>query len=441
MKISCCRRRLLLAVLSFAWFANAARGGASVVGANLPAQSLTRERVKQLPAVEQAKWLAYLDRSEELRKADKDTFAAELKSANVTTAIEPPHGYGANSVPLNREQGWYAGAEAAHIADVIVSFQTPAGGWGKNLDMSKEARQAGAMYGPNNVSNFLAPGDFDTPSDREWEYIGTIDNDATTTQLKFLAKVIAEAGRTQNAARYRASFKRGMEYLLAAQYPNGGWPQVWPLEGGYHDAITYNDNAMTQVLALLSEVARGTGEFAFAPEEMRQRARTSFERGLSCILDTQIASGGSSTVWAQQDDPLTLKPVSARNFEMPALSSGESAGILIFLMDLEHPSAAQERAVYAGIAWLRKTAIYGQSWQQTPDGRGLVAKQGVGPIWARFYEMSTNKPIFGDRDKSIHDDVKEISKERRNGYAWYSDGPQRALDRFATWSLKHPESR
>jgi PelA/Pel-15E family pectate lyase len=40
-----------------------------------------------------------------------------------------------------------------------------------------------------------------------------------------------------------------VRYLLAAQFPNGGWPQVWPLEGGYHDAVTFNDNAVSEAAA------------------------------------------------------------------------------------------------------------------------------------------------------------------------------------------------
>jgi PelA/Pel-15E family pectate lyase len=429
----------LLAAFMLACFAGTPRSEASTIGMNVPAQSLTRERVAQLPPAERAKWLEYLGRSEKKRKADKVAFALEAKRVGGESSVEPAHSHAADDIPLSRDQRWYAGAEAAHIADVIVSFQTPAGGWCKNLDVRKEARRPGEMYGPNNLSNFLAPDDFDTPAEREWAYVGTIDNDATTSELKFLAKVIA-AGGAQNAARYRASFERGMEYLLEAQYPNGGWPQVWPLEGGYHDAVTYNDNAMTQVLELLDSAARGAGDFTFVPAGLRRRAAESFDRGIHCILVTQILSDGKLTAWPQQVDALTLKPVSARNFEMPALSSGESAGTLIFLMNnLERPSAEQVRTIFAGIAWLRKTAIQGGSWQQTPEGRNLVAKVGAGPIWARYYEMGTDKPIFGDRDKSIHDDVKEISKERRNGYAWYSDGPQQALDRFATWSLKHPE--
>ena len=55
--------------------------------------------------------------------------------------------------------------------------------------------------------------------------------------------------------RYRESFLRGVDYLLAAQYPNGGWPQVFPLEGSYHDAITFNDGALVNVLSLLHDVA------------------------------------------------------------------------------------------------------------------------------------------------------------------------------------------
>lgn len=434
-------RRKILSAVVLAWdvFAGAPRYGASVIGMNPPALSITRDRIAQLPPAEREAWKVYLQRSEQKREADKNVIAAELKRAGLKIAIEPPHGSSAKSIPLDRAPSWYASPEATHIADVIVSFQTPAGGWGKNLDMSKELRRPGETYGPNNLSNFLAPGDFDTPADPSWNYIGTIDNDATTTQLNFLAKVISASG-SLNAKQFRASFLLGIEYLLEAQFPNGGWPQVWPLEGGYHDAITYNDNAMTQVLDLLDRVSRGEGDFAFVPKDLRRQVAESFARGIRCLLETQIKNNGRLTAWAQQVDPFTLQPVSARNFEMPAISAGESAGILLLLMnDLPHPTAEEQRAIDSGIAWLRKTSIYGESWQHSPDGRDLMPAAGSGPLWARYYQIGTNKPIFGDRDKSIHDDVKEISRERRNGYAWYSDGAKQALDRFTTWSQQHPE--
>ena len=69
--------------------------------------------------------------------------------------------------------------------------------------------------------------------------------------------------------------------------------------------------------------------------------------------------------------------------------------------------------------------------------RHLEAKAGAGPLWARYYSVTTQKPIFGDRDKTLHDDVNDLSLERRNGYAWYSGGEQKAIDDYAQWSKTH----
>ena len=79
-----------------------------------------------------------------------------------------------------------------------------------------------------NAAKFLGTNDFDAAPMSHWHYVGTFDNDATFTELSFLARVIT-AGNAPGNAYYIASFQRGMDYVLAAQYPNGGWPQVWPL--------------------------------------------------------------------------------------------------------------------------------------------------------------------------------------------------------------------
>ncbi len=413
---------------------------AATIGVNPPVEPLARERLALLPPKDQRAWIAYLDHSQRQRQADKDFFQAELKRAGIKTPVDPPHGFSARSIPLDRDSAWYASPEARHIADVIVSFQTPAGGWGKNLNMSREPRRPGVAFTPNNLSHFLYPGDFDAPLEPDWNYVGTIDNDATTTQMNFLAKVISAAG-TADVAAYRAAFLRGMDYLFAAQFPNGGWPQVWPLEGGYHDAITYNDDAMTQVVDLMHHAAEAKNEFSFVPENIRKRAAASFARGIHCILSSQIVANGTLTVWSQQVDALTLKPVSGRNYEPPAQCASESSALLILLMnDLPHPTAAEQRSIRASAAWFKKTAIYGQRWQRWQEPSGLVPTPGAGPIWARYYKIGTDIPIFADRDKSIHDNVNELSKERRLGYSWYSADSQRALDRFAQWSAEHPES-
>jgi PelA/Pel-15E family pectate lyase len=426
-----------IALLIFA----GASASAATIGTNPPVEPLTRERIAQLPPKERNAWNAYLERSQRQRQADKDFFQAELKRAGITTPVDPPHGFSARGIPLDRDAAWYVGPEARHIADVIVSFQTPAGGWGKNMNMSEEARRPGEAFTPNNLSRFLSPGDFDTPLEPDWNYVGTIDNDATTTQMNFLAKIITAVGPNDDSV-YRAAFLRGMDYLFAAQFPNGGWPQVWPLEGGYHDAITYNDDAMTQVVDLMYHAAEAKDVFSFIPKNIRRRAAASFARGIQCILATQIVANGTLTVWPQQDDALTLKPVSGRNYEPPAQCASESASLLLLLMnDLPHPATAEQRSIRSAAAWFKKTAIYGQRWQRWPESSGLVPTPGAGPIWARYYQTGTDIPIFADRDKSIHDNVNELSEERRYGYTWYSADSQRALDRFAKWSAEHPESQ
>ena len=97
-------------------------------------------------------------------------------------------------------------------------------------------------------------------------------------------------------------------------------------------------------------------------------------------------------------------------------------------------------SVQAGIASLRSAAINGEAWagdHSTPGGRHLEAKTGAGPLWLRHDSITTGEPIFGDRDKTIHDTVSNLSLERRNGYAWYSAGPQRAVDAYVVWSTQH----
>jgi len=275
-----------------------------------------------LPAAQQGAWLQYLERSAQQQAADRAALAAELKAAGRTVALMPKEGFSAHSIPVDMEPMWYGSDAALKIADTIVSFQIPNGGWSKNLDMAQPARVQGESYAAANLNRYPDAADYDAARDPHWNYVGTLDNDATNTELNFLLKVI-RALPPEQSTKYRASYLAGIGYLLHAQYPNGGWPQVWPLQGGYHDAVTFNDNAVTESLESLEPVANG--EVAFATAAMRAEAKAAFAHGLECVLAAQISVDGKKTVWAQQNDALTLQPVSARNYEMPALASGESA--------------------------------------------------------------------------------------------------------------------
>ena len=419
-------------------FLVAAIGGATIVGKSEPAESLTVSRISALPASQRSAWLSYLHRSEQQEKIDRAALAAERQGMK-DVPPDPALGPSARSMPLNRDASWYSSAEARHIADVIVSFQIPSGGWGKNMNMDGVPRAQGESFVPDNSNRFPSPGDFDAPRDPSWHYVGTIDNDATTTEMHFLAKVQTSLPQA-DGEKYRAAFLRGVKYLVAAQYPNGGWPQVWPLEGGYHDAITFNDDAVYNATELLTDVSEGKPEVSFAPADIRRQARNSVAKSIECILAAQVELAGRKTVWAQQIDMLTLKPVSARNYEPAALSSEESSDLLMYLMSIPHPTMQERNAISAGIGWLRAHAIYDKAvigGRTTPEGRHLVEQKGAGPIWARFYALDSLQPVFGDRDKTLHDDMNEISKERRNGYAWFNTQPVAAIKMYETWCANH----
>src|SRR5579883_1505338 len=138
---------------------------AAIVGTSTPAPPLTEARIAKLPRAQQTPWRQYLQRSVQQMRDDRATLADELKRAGMTDALTPPSSSGARSIPLSRTADWYAGPEARRIADIIVSFQTPAGGWSKNINLADHIRRNGEHFAPNNLSRFLTAGDFDAPSD------------------------------------------------------------------------------------------------------------------------------------------------------------------------------------------------------------------------------------------------------------------------------------
>jgi PelA/Pel-15E family pectate lyase len=389
-----------------------------------PPPSLSDARINTDGATQKNAWLNYLTASRGQLAADQAALAAER------VGIAPPAAVAAGGardggMPLNRPMNWYGSAEAIRVADNIVSFQTPAGGWSKNVDRTGPVRQRGQHY--------VA---FEGPRE-SWNFVGTIDNSATMTELRFLARVQGQVPE-QAAKVYRESFAKGVRYLLNAQYPNGGMPQVYPLQGGYHDAITLNDNALAEVLEMFQLVAGRKAEYGFVPESLAAEARAGADKIVELVLAMQVKVNGVKTGWGQQHDALKLAPVGARNFEPIALASAESARILTVLMQLPNPSPQVVEAVHAGAAWLERTALRDVDFKATDSatGRRLVAKPGAGPIWSRYYDIETMKPIFGDRDRSIHEDVNELSLERRNGYSWYNEGPLKALQRYAIWNKR-----
>lgn len=265
----------------------------------------------------------------------------------------------------------------------------------------------------------------------------TIDNGATYTQLIYLARV----HQAQPLEPYRDAFLRGLDYLFKAQYENGGWPQYYPRLTGYYKHVTYNDDAMVGVMLVLIDIARKTPAYVFVDEARRKRAERAVQKGIECILKTQVKVQGKRTVWCAQHDELTLLPAPARAFEPISLSGLESVGIVRFLMRVQRPDADVVNAIESAIAWFKGAQLNGIRWVQRPDAtrvngfEGLiVSDEKAPPLWARFYEIGTNRPIFIGRDSVIKYHISEIEEERRNGYRWYTDEPAKLINRdYPAW--------
>jgi PelA/Pel-15E family pectate lyase len=58
-------------------------------------------------------------------------------------------------------------------------------------------------------------------------------------------------------------------------------------------------------------------------------------------------------------------------------------------------------------------------------------------MWARFYEIETNRPIFSGRDGIIRYRYSEIEHERQVGYSWYGSWPLSLLqEEYPVWRDK-----
>ncbi len=330
---------------------------------------------------------------------------------------------------LMQKAGWYSGREAVRIGDNVLLYQRDSGGWPKNTDMA-------APLSDQQKTNLI---------NAKSQTDSTIDNGATVTPLRYLAKVY----NATKQDRFRTAFLKGLDYLFKAQYENGGWPQFYPDTSGYYAHITFNDDAMINVMTLLCDVRDKKDEFAFVDKQRRAKAAQAVARGIECILKCQIVIDGKRLVWCAQHDEKTFEPRPARSYEKVSLSGGESVGIVRFLMSIEEPTPAIIAAVEGAVEWFEQaktTGIRRTHRRATGAENGydkvIVADAEAPPIWGRFYQIGTNRPIFCSRDGIIRYSLAEISYERRNGYFWYVSAPAELLAKsYPAWRKKHTPGR
>lgn len=318
---------------------------------------------------------------------------------------------------------WFATNEAIEVAENVLLLQKNVGGWAKNIQ-------------PHNFTNEDI---LSLIADKKKAVGATIDNGATTSEMIFLSKIY----KSNKKDKYRTAFLKGLDYLLKAQYDNGGWPQFYPLRKGYYTHITFNDDAMVNVLNLLKDIYdTNVYEHLNISQRIKDIAKRAFEKGIDCILKTQYIQNGVLTAWCAQHDKKTLLPTKARAYELPSLSGSESVNIIELLMNIKEPNLETIKAIEAAISWFSKTKIEGFREVRTYNdigiviGKKLIVDSTAGPLWARFMELEDNRPFFSDRDGIKKYSVTEIGEERRNGYKWHTDEPEEILKKYPKWKAK-----
>lgn len=267
----------------------------------------------------------------------------------------------------------------------------------------------------------------------------TIDDKATTNEINTL---VSTYKKTQNP-NYLQAAERGIKYLLEAQNKAGGWGQFFPDTSGYHKHITYNDNAMMDVMKIMQNTADGQHDFELVSPTLRPLAKVAIQKGIACILNTQYKQNGKLTAWCAQHDRETLLPAKARKFELPSLSGAETVGIVTFLMTIENPSPEIKQSIKAAVNWLDSVKLVGIKIEEVkdsslPKGKDrLVKPDPNSTLWARFYNTETNVPFFTGRDSVPKATLAEIENERRVGYAYYGTWPAKLLSTdYPAWLQK-----
>ena len=309
---------------------------------------------------------------------------------------------------LKQPDQWFASEEGRKTLDCILSWQSEHGDWPKNKDTTTKPY-----------------------TDDRSKLKGTFDNGATTGELRALAR----AFKVTREEKYKVAFLKGFDHVVKAQYANGGWPQYFPLRKGYYTHITFNDNCMVKLLEFLRDAA-SQPDYEFVDSARRDAAKQALERGIECIVKCQVVIKGVPTVWCAQHDEVTLAPAQARSYELASLSGSESAGILKYLMNLEQPTPEVIRAVKAGVAWFETAKIKGIRVEKIDKDRRVIPDDSAPPVWARFYELETNRPFFCDRDGVPKYKLEEIGSERRNGYSWYGNWGESVINMYAKWRYR-----
>ncbi len=258
---------------------------------------------------------------------------------------------------------------AKKAADALIYGQHKLGGWHYFIDFDPQGLET--YY--EEVSSQFVRG-----MEEYRHYYGncTYDDNATQGATAYLLRVY----KTTLLPEYLAPLKKALDFILISQYPNGGWPQRYPLRYEFvHDGFpdytsmyTLNDDAMSNTINVLLDAYEQLGD-----ERYLEAAR----RGGDFFMIAQGPQGQAG--WAEQYD-MNLQPCWARTHEPPSYMPRQTLNTIHTLEQLYLFTGDRRylRPIPAALDWLEKSGL------KVLDDGSFEA--------ARLYEPGTNLPIKVD---------------------------------------------
>ncbi len=299
----------------------------------------------------------------------------EGKATDTMIWVQPP---GTPSVGMAYLTAYEATGDSYYLnaardaAYALVRGQLRSGGWDYRIEFDPKRRRRYAYRVD--------------PQRKEARNVSTLDDNNTQSAVRLLMRV--DRALDFKDEKIHESVEFALSSLLEVQYPNGAWPQrfiaapdpanfpvkkasypdswSWTYPGrDYKSFYTFNDNTIADTMATMLEAFEIYGE---------ERYQASAEKAGDFILLAQMPE--PQPAWAQQYNA-GMHPAWARKFEPPAVTGGESHGVMKTLLVLYRATGKKKylEPLPRAIEYLRRSRL--------PDGR-----------LARFYELKTNKPLY-----------------------------------------------
>lgn len=276
------------------------------------------------------------------------------------------------------------------VADLIVALQNEDGGFQvlpDNYEMSQKETGLGSM-----------------------KDVSSVYNGATTSELKYLAKYIT-ANKPEDS-KYQDAFVKGIKYLLTTQHDNGGWSMNPGSGSGFNDNIEVGNNAMTEVLTLLSDIAiLNNQDYVFARKAMNvDEIKSAVEKGNDFIVKSQISNNNKKSGWATQYDK-SGNVTMGHTYERESVSSYTTKDVIDYLMTIHNPSQDIKDAVESAYSWLKDIKIADKEQEVVKDtsmnnGFDVYLVDGSG-TWASNYVYDkandSYRPLYSDVDPTRAD--------------------------------------